>query len=79
MIYAIKFNQTEDEIICACQKEVVFARFSSGKIENKKGIFGKAPLNPNLAIALLGDTVITSMSNGLLCQWRGNFVNKVYK
>ena len=79
VIYAIKFNSSEDEVVCACQKEVVFSRFKSGKIENKKGVFGKAPLNPCLALARLGDTMITSMSSGLLCQWKGNFVSKVYK
>lgn len=79
VIFAIKFNQAEDEIVCACDKEVVFCRFASGKIENKKGVFGKAPLNPSLAVALVGDSIITSMTSGLLVQWRGNFVSKVYK
>lgn len=79
VIFAIKFNQSEEEVICACEKEVVFCRFASGKLEKKKGVFGKAPLNPNLAIALLGDTVITSMTSGLLVQWKGTFASKVYK
>jgi len=45
----------------------------------KKGVFGRAPLNPSLALALVGDTVICGMGNGLLAQWKGNSVLKVYK
>ena len=32
VIYALKFNSSEDEVVCACQKEVIFSRFKSGKI-----------------------------------------------
>lgn len=32
VIFAIKFNKNEDELICACDKEVVFIRFSGKKI-----------------------------------------------
>lgn len=32
VIFAIKFNQNEEEVICACEKEVVFCRFASGKL-----------------------------------------------
>jgi len=79
VVYAIKFNSAEDEVVLACQKEVIFSRFDSGKINNKKGVFGKAPLNPNLSIANLGDSVVTSMSTGLLVLWKGNFASKVFK
>jgi WD40 repeat protein len=79
VIFAIKFLQNEEEIVCACDKEVVFCRFITGKLESKKGVFGKAPLNPSLAIAILGDSVITSMSSGLLVQWKGTFASKVFK
>ena len=79
VVYNIKFNSTEDEVVCACAKEVIFAKFSTGKIELKKGVFGKAPLKPNLCVANLGDAMITSMSNGLLAYWKGNFCSRVYK
>ena len=79
VIFAIKFNEHEDEVVCACEKQVVFCRFQGGKFEIKKGVFGKAPLNPNLAIATLGDSIVTSMTSGLLVQWKGNFANKVFK
>jgi hypothetical protein len=79
VIFAIKFNEQEDEVVCACEKEVVFCRFQSGKLETKKGVFGKAPLNPNLAIATLADSVVTSMTSGLLVQWKGNFASRVFK
>jgi hypothetical protein len=32
-----------------------------------------------LAIVPLGDTMITSMTNGLLVQWKGTFASKVFK
>ena len=57
----------------------MFARFHSGKVELKKGVFGKAPLNPCLSIAILGDSVVTSMSSGLLVLWKGTFASKVFK
>ena len=79
VVFALKFNSQEDEVILACQREVIFSSFNSGKIINKKGIFGKAPLNPNLSIANLGDSVVTSMSTGLLILWKGNFASKVFK
>lgn len=55
VVFAIKFNHKEDELICACDKEVVFVRFGANKMENKRGVFGKVPLNTSLSIALLGD------------------------
>jgi echinoderm microtubule-associated protein-like 5 len=79
VVYAIKFNAQEDEVVLACHKEVIFSRFNSGKVDLKKGVFGKAPLNPNLSIANLGDSVVTSMSSGLLVLWKGNFASKVFK
>lgn len=79
VVYSIKFNSAEDEVVCACSKEVVFAKFSGGKISCKKGVFGKAPLKPNLCIAVLGDSIITSMNNGVLAYWKGNFCSRVYK
>lgn len=79
VVYSIKFNLAEDQIVCACAKEVVFAHFSSGKIDCKRGVFGKAPMKPNLSIALLGDAVVTSMSNGVLGYWKGNYCSRVYK
>ena len=65
--------------MCACSKEVVFAKFLGGKIECKKGVFGKAPLKPNLCAATLGDAIITSMNNGVLAYWKGHFCSRVYK
>ena len=79
VVYAIKFSRDEEEVVLACQKEVVFARFQSGKVELKKGVFGKAPLNPCLSIATLADSVVTSMSSGLLVLWRGTYASKVFK
>lgn len=79
VIYALKFTLAEDELVCACAKEVVFVQFLDGKIQSKKGAFGKAPLNPSLSIATLGDSIVTSMSNGLLILWKGNFASKVFK
>ena len=57
----------------------MFAKFSHGKIELKKGVFGKAPIKPNLCVANLGDAMITSMSNGLLAYWKGTFCSRVFK
>lgn len=32
VIYQIKFNLTEDQLICACAKEVQFVTFLGGKL-----------------------------------------------
>lgn len=53
VIFQIKFNSEEDQVICACEKEVVFAYFEKGRLECKKGIFGKAPCMPCYSIATL--------------------------
>ncbi len=79
VVYSIKFNKEENSIIMACAKEVMFATFSNGKINLKKGVFGKAPILPNLCAAVLNDNMVTSMNNGLLALWKGNFCSKVYK
>lgn len=57
----------------------MFASFSKGKVTCKKGVFGKAPLLANYCVAVMGDAVITSMSNGALGYWKGNFCSRVYK
>lgn len=80
VVYQIKFNLAEDEVILSCAKEVLFARFSKGKLDLKKGVFGKAPCVPCLGIALNGNSsVIIAMNNGLLSQWKGNSCSKIYK
>ena len=63
----------------ACSKEVVFASFLKGKISCKKGVFGKAPLQANYCVAVTKDAVVTSMANGVLGYWKGNFCSRVYK
>lgn len=32
VIYAIKFTSNEEEVVVACQKEVVFVKYKNGKI-----------------------------------------------
>lgn len=53
VIYQIKFNLAEDQLICACAKEVQFVTFLGGRVECRKGIFGKAPCMPCYSIAVL--------------------------
>lgn len=79
VIYAIKFTANEEEIVCACQKEVVFIKFQTGKIETRKGVFGKAPLVANYCVGVVGDAVVTGMGNGAIGYWKGNMCSRVYK
>jgi hypothetical protein len=58
---------------------MVFVKYKTGKIESKKGIFGKAPLTANYCIALIGDAIVTGMGNGVLGYWKGNSCSRVYK
>lgn len=58
---------------------MVFCKFKAGKIETKRGVFGKAPLVANYCIALAGDAVVTGMGNGVLGYWKGNTCSRVYK
>jgi hypothetical protein len=57
----------------------VFASFENGKVNCKKGVFGKVPGKSSFSIALLGDSVVTAMSDGLLILWKGTSASKVYK
>lgn len=51
----------------------------NGKVESKKGIFGKAPLVANFCVGLVGDAIVTGMANGALGYWKGNVCSRVYK
>jgi hypothetical protein len=54
-------------------------KFGTGRIETKKGIFGKAPLTANYCIAVVGDAIVTGMGNGVVGYWKGNTCSRVYK
>lgn len=58
---------------------MVFIKFMNGKVESKKGIFGKAPLVANFCVGLVGDAIVTGMANGALGYWKGNVCSRVYK
>lgn len=57
----------------------MFIKFQGGKIENKRGVFGKAPLVANYSIGLAGDAIVTGMGNGVIGYWKGNVCSRVYK
>ena len=42
-------------------------------------MFGKAPLQSNYCVAIVGDAAVTSMQNGVLGYWKGGFCSRVYK
>jgi WD40 repeat protein len=79
-IFALKFTQEEDKVVCGCAKEIVFANFSSGKgLKLERGIFGKVPIIPTYSLARVGGYMVSAMGNGNILLWKGNSCTKPLK